>query len=82
MKKMRKEVIDQLEEKIKELEETGKYKPDDIETGMSGSFIRFIYFIGIHKFMTEKEWEDDSYIEYLRIRYLQIFKYINKENVQ
>jgi hypothetical protein len=62
--KMRDVVIRELQSRIDELAKIAK--PYEIETGMSGSFIRFNYYIQSHTAMTKEEFDDCVYDDWLR----------------
>lgn len=73
---MRQEVLDALEKKIQELKKVAA--PNQIETGMSGSFFRFNYYLQSHEVMTQEEFEECVYDDWLRERHAEIFEEINK----
>ena len=72
---MRDVVIAELEKRIDELKKVAK--PNDIKTGMSGSFIRFNYYLQSHTAMTEEEFENCVYDDWLREQHDSLYKKVN-----
>ena len=73
---MEKSIIDTIERRISRID----YKPDDIATGMSGSFLRFKMSLNLHEFLTEDEFE--TYDGYLYSRHGEIFAEVNNVPVE
>jgi hypothetical protein len=73
---MRQEVLSALENRIEDLKKIAK--PNDISTGMSGSFIRFNFSLQSHEVMTEEEFNECVYDDWLRQRHNQVYEEINK----
>ena len=73
---MRQEVLEELAQRIENLRKIAK--PNDIETGMSGSFICFNYFIQSHTAMTKEEFDSCVYDDWLREHHDRVYNEINK----
>lgn len=76
---MRQIVQEELNKRIDDLRSLAK--PGDIETGMSGSFIRFNYYLQSHTAMTEEEFKNCVYDDWLRERHREVLKEVNKDIV-
>lgn len=74
---MRDEVINELLKRIELLRTVAK--PNDIETGMSGSFIRFNHYLQSHTAMTQDEFNCSIYDDWLKEQFEKVYKEINKE---
>ena len=72
---MRTEVLEELKIRIKQLEKNAK--PDEVSTGMTGSFICFNRAIDSYTAMTEQEFDDCVYDDWLKLQHKIIFKKIN-----
>ena len=68
---MRNEVIIELEKKIEDLRKVAK--PNEIRTGMTGSFVCFTYYLQIHEVMTLEEFDDCVYDDWLREKHKEIY---------
>ena len=73
---MRKEVLTELTNRIDALQKVAK--PGEINTGMSGSFIRFNYYIQSHTAMTQEEFDSGVYDKWLKDQHSRVYKAINK----
>ena len=73
---MRNEVLVELKKRINELRAVAK--PNDIETGMSGSFVRFNYYLQSHTAMTDEEFDSCVYDDWLRKEHNRVCKEVNK----
>ena len=73
---MREEVLKELTTRIRDLHKAAK--PGDIETGMSGSFIRFNFYIQSHTAMTKEEFDSCVYDDWLREQHNRIFNEVNQ----
>tara|TARA_B100000963_G_C22493382_1_gene610307 strand:- start:488 stop:712 length:225 start_codon:yes stop_codon:yes gene_type:complete len=72
---MRQEVLTELKSRIHELEKVAK--PNDIEQGMTGSFVRFNMYIDSMTAMTQEEFFDCVYDDWLECEHLKLYKKIN-----
>ena len=72
---MRLEVLTELKSRIRELEKVAE--PMDIDTGMSGSFVRFNMYIDSMTAMTEEEFDDCVYDDWLMCEWNKLYKRIN-----
>ena len=72
---MRLEVLTELKSRIRELEKVAE--PMDIDTGMSGSFVRFNMYIDSMTAMTEEEFDDCVYDDWLMCEWNKLYKKIN-----
>ena len=72
---MRSEVIEELTQRIEKLKLVAT--PNDIATGMSGSFARFNASIESATAMTTEEFKDGVYDDYLRVQHNNVLKLIN-----
>jgi len=72
---MRLEVLTELKSRIRSLEKVAK--PMDIDTGMSGSFVRFNMYIDSITAMTEEEFDDCVYDDWLMCEWNKLYKKIN-----
>ena len=72
---MRLEVLTELKSRIHELEKVAE--PMDIDTGMSGSFVRFNMYIDSMTAMTEEEFDDCVYDDWLMCEWNKLYKKIN-----
>jgi hypothetical protein len=68
---MRPEVIIELKKRIEDLRKVAK--PNDIPTGMTGSFTRFIYYLEIDNCMTPEEFDDGVYDDWLREKQIELY---------
>ena len=73
---MRKEIIDVIEDRISNL----KFKPNNIGHGMSGSFLRFQMYLETINLMTEEEFFEKVYDEYLYTRHGEIYNKVHGTN--
>jgi hypothetical protein len=73
--RMRLDVIDELNRRIDKLRLL--VKPNDIMTGMTGSFVLFNYAIDSYSAMTDEEWDDNVYDDYLKTIHMKIYKEVN-----
>jgi len=76
---MRQTVLEELNKRIEDLKKVAK--PGDIATGMSGSFIRFNYHLQSHTAMTEDEFKNCTYDDWLREKHREVLKEVNKDIV-
>lgn len=74
---MREEVIVELSKRIENLREEAT--PGDISTGMSGSFVRFNYYLQSHTAMTKQEFDDGTYDTWLKEQHKQVYQEVNKQ---
>ena len=74
---MRNEVLIELNKRIQDLQKVAK--PGEIDTGMSGSFVRFNYYIQSHTAMTEDEFSSCVYDDWLRKQHKRIYEEINSK---
>jgi hypothetical protein len=72
---MRSEVMELLEERILNLRKIAK--PNEIKTGMSGSFVRFNLSILSHEVMTEEEFNNGTYDDWLKQRHAEMYEEVN-----
>ena len=72
---MRREVLIELQTRIDALEKVAK--PNDITTGMSGSFIRFNVHIDSMTAMTKEEFDDCVYDNWLKIQHNKLYEKVN-----
>ena len=72
---MRDVVLAELKKRIDELEKVAK--PGDIETGMSGSFICFNYYLQSHTAMAEEEFKHCVYDDWLEKQHQSLFEKVN-----
>ena len=72
---MRPEVLTELKSRIRSLEKVAE--PMDIDTGMSGSFVRFNMYIDSMTAMTEEEFDDCVYDDWLMCEWNKLYKKIN-----
>ena len=72
---MRQEVLNELENRIQTLKKTAK--PNDIGTGMSGSFIRFNYSLQSHEVMTKEEFDNCVYDDWLKQKHQEVLNEVN-----
>lgn len=72
---LREEVITELTKRVLALEDIAK--PNDIATGMSGSFFHFNYHIQSHTAMTDEEFHSCIYDDWIRDRHREIFEAVN-----
>jgi len=72
---MRLEVLTELKSRIRSLEKVAE--PMDIDTGMSGSFVRFNMYIDSITAMTEEEFDDCVYDDWLMCEWNKLYKKIN-----
>ena len=72
---MRREVLAELQTRIDALEKVAK--PNDIATGMSGSFIRFNMHIDSMTAMTKEEFDDCVYDNWLKIQHNKLYEKVN-----
>jgi len=68
---MEKDVIDTIERRISRID----YKPGDISTGMSGSFLHFKLALDLNEFFEASDYE--TYDAYLYSRHGKIFCEVN-----
>ena len=68
---MKKEIIEVIENRISKID----FKPNDIKTGMSGSFLRFKMCLGLYEFFNDDDFE--TYDSYLYSRHGQIYAQVN-----
>ena len=72
---MRSEVMELLEERILNLKKIAK--PNEIQTGMTGSFFRFNLSILSHEVMTTEEFNNGTYDEWLAQRHAEVYEEVN-----
>ena len=72
---MRDEVLIELNKRIQNLKKVAS--PGEIETGMSGSFLRFNYYIQSHTAMTADEFNSCVYDDWLREQHKRIYEEVN-----
>ena len=72
---MRREVLIELQTRIDALEKVAK--PNDIATGMSGSFICFNMHIDSMTAMTKEEFDDCVYDNWLKIQHNKLYEKVN-----
>ena len=72
---MRNEVLVELAERIKKFEQVAK--PNDIGTGMSGSFNMFNYTIQSGTAMTQEEFDSGVYDDWLREEHIRVYTKVN-----
>ena len=68
---MRPEVITELEKRIEDLRKIAR--PNDIATGMTGSFFRFSYYLQIHEVMTPEEFDECVYDDWLKEKHVELY---------
>ena len=74
---MREEVIVELSKRIENLRKAAT--PGDMDTGMSGSFVRFNYYLQSHTAMTQQEFDDCVYDAWLQEQHEQVYEEVNKQ---
>ena len=67
--------IEEIDKRIAELEI--KAKPDEIATGMTGSFIAFCDAIELHNIVSDEDYE--TYLPYVYVRFDQVYDRVNGE---
>jgi len=72
---MREEVLVELKKRIDALQTIAK--PNDIETGMSGSFVRFNYYLQSHTAMTNEEFNSGIYDDWLQKEHKRVYEEVN-----
>ena len=72
---MRREVLTELQTRIDALEKVAK--PNDVATGMSGSFIRFNMHIDSMTAMTKEEFDDCVYDNWLKNQHNKLYEKVN-----
>jgi len=69
-------VIKILEQRINELKKVAT--PDNIEQGMSGSFLWFQMYLETAKCMSEEEFYDEVYDDWLREKHDKLLEYVHR----
>jgi predicted RNase H-like nuclease (RuvC/YqgF family) len=77
--KPRKEVIEELEKRIKALESVAK--PNELVTGMTGSHIMFQMYLKTKDVMTDDEFFAGIYDEWLVAEHDRIYELVNGEPI-
>jgi len=72
---MRDEVINELKKRVAALELVAK--PDEVSTGMSGSLIMFRHYLKVKDVMTQEEWIENVYEDWLEEQHNRIYIEIN-----
>ena len=72
---MREEILNELKKRINDFYYVAK--PDTIEHGMTGSFVRFLYSLDFINLVTREEFFSNTYDDFLENEHLKLFEAIN-----